>query len=160
MTECRRGDLEALQRAIPSRDTGAHGSNFAQHESGNWTMLVAWADAATPAGVGVIRWSTDATVAPKLTNLQVAERHRGQGVATALIAEAETRVRQQGLHRLVIDVATDNPRAARLYLRLGYVDTGRIIESRYDYPDETGRVVEFVEHDHRLVKNLDPPDTP
>ncbi len=87
-------------------------------------------------------------------------RHTGQGVATALIAEAETRVRHKGLHRLVIDVAADNPRAARLYFRLGYVDTGRIIESRYDYPDETGRVVEVVEHNHRLVKNIDPVDTP
>jgi ribosomal protein S18 acetylase RimI-like enzyme len=155
VTECRRSDLKALDRALPSRDTGAHRSNFAQHESGRWTMLVAWADADTPAGVGLIRWSADGAGAPKLTNLQVAERHRGQGVATALIAGAEARVRQRGRHRLVIDVADDNPRAARLYLRLGYVDTGRIVESRYQYPDETGRVVQVVEHNHRLVKDLD-----
>jgi ribosomal protein S18 acetylase RimI-like enzyme len=154
VTDCRGSDLEVLERALPSRGTGAHGKNFAHHETGRWTMLVAWADAATPAGVGVIRWSTDDADAPKLTNLQVAERHRGQGVGTALIAEAEARVRQRGGHRLVVDVADDNPGAARLYLRLGYVDTGHIVESRYPYPDETGRLVEVVEHNLRLVKDL------
>src|SRR5205085_10900990 len=64
------------------------------------------------------------------------------------------RVGRGGLRQLVVAVADDNAGAARLYLRLGYVDTGRIVESRYRYPDETGRLVDIVEYNRRLVKDL------
>jgi GNAT superfamily N-acetyltransferase len=153
VAECRRQDLEALERAMPTRGSGAHAKNFALHEDGRWTMLVAWADPTVAGGVAVIRWEDDC---PKLTNLQVAESWRGHGMGTALIEAAEAKVREQGRRELAIDVADDNLDAAKLYLRLGYRDTGRVIESRYEYPDESGRLIEAVEHNRRLLKELGP----
>ena len=52
-------------------------------------------------------------------------------------------------------MADDNPEPARLYARLGYADSGLRHESRYMYPDDTGALVEHVEHDILLVKALD-----
>ena len=76
-------------------------------------------------------------------------------MGTALIEAAEERAGGRGFSRLGISVADDNPEAARLYARLGYADSGLRRESRYTYPDDTGALVERVEHDILLVKALD-----
>ena len=76
-------------------------------------------------------------------------------MGSAIIEAAENKVRGRGFNRLGISVADDNPDAARLYARLGYVDSGLRHESRYMYPDDAGVLVEQVEHDVLLVKALD-----
>jgi ribosomal protein S18 acetylase RimI-like enzyme len=145
--ECSEMDIDALDRFLPTRPPRqVHAEHFALQEAGRWTYMVAWDDDAVPVGVGVIRWegwSDQAALAafpdcPELTNLQVHEARRGSGVGTALIQAAEERVRARGFSRIGVGVADDNPKAAKLYARLGYADTGLRSESRYLYPDDSG----------------------
>ena len=160
--DCAAGDIEALERHMPTWDGQVHANLFAQQQAGLWTYLVAWKEGSAPVGVCVIRWDGSAEEEPepsaewpRLTNLQVHPTHRGRGVGTALIEAAEERARGLGFRRLGISVADDNPEAGRLYARLGYADSGLRHESRYMYPDDTGALVERVEQDILLVKALD-----
>ncbi len=52
-------------------------------------------------------------------DVQIAERHRGQGAGTFLLETSHRWARERGLHELQLRVFVDNP-AARLYLRMGY----------------------------------------
>lgn len=147
---------------MPTWDGQVHALLFAQQQAGLWTYMVAWTEESVPVGVCVIRWDGLAEDVrkpsaewPRLTNLQVHPTHRGRGVGSALIEAAEDKVRGRGFSRLGISVADDNPEAARLYARLGYVDSGLRYESRYMYPDDAGVLVEQVEHDRLLVKALE-----
>ena len=159
--DCAAGDIEILERHMPTWDGQVHANLFAQQQAGLWTYLVAWKEGSAPVGVCVIRWDDSAeeepeasATWPRLTNLHVHPTHRGRGVGTALIEAAEERAGGRGFRRLGISVADDNPEAARLYARLGYADSGRRHESKYMYPDDSGAVVERVEHDILLVKAL------
>ena len=161
--DCSETDLDALDRFLPTRPPRrVHAEHYALQMAGRWTYMVAWDDDAVPVGVGVIRWegwSDQGALAvfpdcPELTNLQVAEARRGQGVGTALIQAAEERVRARGFGRIGVGVADDNPMAAKLYARLGYADTGLRSKSRYMYPDDSGVPREIVEYNALLVKDL------
>jgi ribosomal protein S18 acetylase RimI-like enzyme len=161
--ECAATDIEALERHLPTRPGQVHAEHFAQQQDGLWTYLIAWDDDSVPVGVCVIRWAgwaeREALEAypdcPVITNLQVHAARRGGGVGTALIESAEKEVSARGLHRVGVGVADDNGRAAKLYARLGYADTGLRTDSRYMYPDEAGVPREIVEHDILLVKDLE-----
>ena len=48
----------------------------------------------------------------------------GQGVATAMIHEAERLAKEKGCTRIGLEVGINNPEAKRLYEKLGYVDWG------------------------------------
>ena len=50
---------------------------------------------------------------------------QGLGIATMLIGAGELRVRDRGLAFAALGVEDDNPRARRLYQRLGYQAAGR-----------------------------------
>jgi ribosomal protein S18 acetylase RimI-like enzyme len=147
---------------MPTRPSGVHAQHFAQQEAGRWTYMVAWNDDSVPVGVGVIRWDgwsghdgLDAYPdCPELTNLHVHPTQRGRGVGTSLIQAVEERVRARGFSRIGVGVGDDNPKAAMLYARLGYADTGLRSESRYMYPDDAGVPREIVEHNALLVKAL------
>jgi ribosomal protein S18 acetylase RimI-like enzyme len=51
-------------------------------------------------------------------------RLQGLGLATCLIGALEARALRRGVHRLRLAVEVDNPRARRLYERLGYESIG------------------------------------
>jgi ribosomal protein S18 acetylase RimI-like enzyme len=161
--ECAAGDIEALERHMPTVAGRVHADHFAQQQAGRWTYMVAWSEESVPVGVCVIRWDgwaeNEARAAypdcPELTNLQVHRAERGRGVGTALIEAAEERVRARGLRRIGAGAANDNPRAAMLYARLGYSDTGLRAESRYVHPDDAGLPREVVEQNILFVKDLD-----
>lgn len=159
--DCDADDLVALEKAMPTRGTGAHASHLARQREGQATFLIAW-EYGAPVGSAVIRWNGDRDRdvraalgdCPEISTLAVAPAWQGHGVGTALVTAAEHRIRQRGYIRAGIGVGEDNPRAARLYGRLGYVDTGLRVTSRYDYPDEHGVMQEIVEHDRVLIKDL------
>lgn len=73
-----------------------------------------------------------------LYSLRVMDVFRHQGIGTALIGEAERILSGRNYDSISIAVAKDNPRARRLYERLGYVivaeDSGR-----WQYVDHEGR---------------------
>ncbi len=55
-----------------------------------------------------------------IADLVVDEAQRGRGVGRALLAEAETYARRQGLRHVLIGVAAGNAGADRLYAAQGY----------------------------------------
>jgi RimJ/RimL family protein N-acetyltransferase len=59
-----------------------------------------------------------------LIGMWVAGAARGSGAAAALVAAAVEHASAQGRARVVLDVARENVRAARFYLRQGFVPTG------------------------------------
>lgn len=72
-------------------------------------------------------------------SLRVMEMFQGQGVGTSLIREAETMAGQLRYQWATIAAATDNPRARRLYERLGY----RVFaedDGKWSYRDHENRV--------------------
>lgn len=68
----------------------------------------------------------DDLVAAQLVSIAVLPRFRGKGVAKALLAEAEDRVRGRGADRMVLQVSVTNVAALNLYLHQGYVLEGMI----------------------------------
>jgi len=62
---------------------------------------------------------------------------QGLGIATMLIGVAEQRARTRGLAFAALGVEDDNPRARRLYERLGYQSVGRQHAS-WEYEDDGG----------------------
>ncbi|EKX33124.1 hypothetical protein GUITHDRAFT_58502, partial [Guillardia theta CCMP2712] len=57
---------------------------------------------------------------PLLSNLAVAQEHRGKGVGKELIRECEAEVVRMGFTELLLKVDHTNEGAYRLYRRLGY----------------------------------------
>jgi GNAT superfamily N-acetyltransferase len=58
--------------------------------------------------------------------VMVAPDHQGQGIAEALMTFAEQHAREAGYASIRLDAFTLNPRALRLYERLGYAARGTI----------------------------------
>jgi GNAT superfamily N-acetyltransferase len=65
----------------------------------------------------------------EVEQVYVAARHRGAGIADALIAEAERQVGSDGHHKAWLAVVAGNLRARRFYERSGWRDEGPL-----DYP--------------------------
>lgn len=61
---------------------------------------------------------------PELQDVEVREKYRRRGVASALTAAAEREARSRGHRRLRLHVSAHDAAAQALYLRLGYVDSG------------------------------------
>ena len=69
----------------------------------------------------------DATEPALVTHrLAVAPAARGRGVAAALLAQAETLARQQGLRVVRVDTNSENGATQRLFPKLGYRYAGEI----------------------------------
>lgn len=62
---------------------------------------------------------------PDIEDLYTSELHRGMGYGTLLIKECERRSKERGYSKIGLAVnPEDNPKAKRLYERLGYVYDG------------------------------------
>jgi RimJ/RimL family protein N-acetyltransferase len=88
------------------------------------TVWLAW-DGDRPVGtVGL--WHTDEQPPEEvhLVGMWVAGVARGSGAAAALVRAALEHARAQGWTRVALDVARENVRAARFYLRQGFALTG------------------------------------
>lgn len=86
---------------------------------GTGDYLVDWEDG-EPRGHAYVAWSDP----PELQDLEVRAEYRRRGVATALIAAAETASRRRGASLLRVTVSARNDAASALYRSLGYVDAG------------------------------------
>ena len=82
-------------------------------------------DYASEAGTGVF------------SQLAVMGPLQGLGIATMLIGVGEQHVRTRGLAFAALGVEDDNPRARRLYERLGYQAAGRQ-HAAWEYEDDNG----------------------
>jgi GNAT superfamily N-acetyltransferase len=84
----------------------------------------------------------------EVEQVYVQASHRGSGVADALLADAEARIRSAGYARAWLAVVAGNARARRFYERRGWVDDGPLI-----YPAE-GPNGPIDVPAHRYVKDL------
>ncbi|EDY46412.2 GCN5 N-acetyltransferase [Streptomyces sp. SPB074] len=159
---CRAEDVAPLDAHLPSGvATSFHARRFARQRAGGSTYLVAWADG-VPVGNGEIRWGGCAAPevreavgeCPELNGLDVRAELRGRGIGTALIHHAEALAARRGAPRLGLGVDdTGNPRAARLYARLGYRPALRYLD-RWTYVDEDGTTHERADPTVFLVRPL------
>lgn len=88
-------------------------------------LWLAW-DGDLPVGtVGL--WHADDQPADEvfLVGMWVASAARGSGAARELVDAAVAGARSEGRRRVALDVARENARARRFYLRCGFVPTGR-----------------------------------
>jgi ribosomal protein S18 acetylase RimI-like enzyme len=132
------GDLAVLDRVLPTGRNDAHAQLLARQAAGDASYLVAW-QGSEPVGAGLIRWTGRGQVPdPEISNLHVPAPLRSQGIGTAIVRFAEDLVRSRGHARVVIGVDEDNLRAAALYERLGYLDTGLRRTGAYTWHDEAG----------------------
>jgi ribosomal protein S18 acetylase RimI-like enzyme len=132
---------------------------------GHGILLVAWRDK-EPVGF-VYLWLTRAEErelrrelpgVPLLNRLHVTAAHRGVGIGTSLMREAERILAERGYRRVALGVGVDNLRARRLYERLGYRDW-RLppISGRVEADLGSGGLGRKREIFTILIKNLDPP---
>jgi GNAT superfamily N-acetyltransferase len=84
----------------------------------------------------------------ELEQLFVDRAHRGIGVADALMADAERRLRQAGHRQAWLSVVAGNARARRFYERSGWIDDGP-----FEYLAD-GPVGPIAVAAHRYVKAL------
>jgi len=159
---CRAEDVERLEEAMPSGLSRFHERRLARQQQGTSTYLIAWMDE-VPVGHAEVRWSgCEATEVrqrfadcPEINALEVwPERLRSRGIGTALIAEAERQAVGRGLGWIGLGVADDNPRAAALYLRLGFGEIGCRYLDRWEIVTEAGERQAFSDPCRFLVKNL------
>jgi GNAT superfamily N-acetyltransferase len=148
--------LERQNRAEPQR--------LQRQEQGRSTFLIAVTiPDGVPVGMGEIRWDGCAAPevrqrypsCPELNGLEVwSAELRSQGIGTAIVRTAEGLARQRGHHQLGLGVDDHNHRAAALYLRLDYQETGCHYLDRYHYIDDNGMRHEVADPGRFLVKTL------
>jgi mycothiol synthase len=88
-----------------------------------WTLLASLAEA----DVGFIAGEATGWIA----QMGVVPSARGHGIGALLIAEAVQRMRSAGETTITLNVNVNNPRAAALYTKLGFVRVGR--RARYEF---------------------------
>ncbi|MBM2615962.1 GNAT family N-acetyltransferase [Actinoplanes sp. LDG1-06] len=81
-------------------------------------------------------------------------RRGRRSVGTALIRTAEDLALERGIGRLGLGVDDTNPRAAALYRRLGYAETGCRYVDRFTVVDDDGSRREIAEPCRFLVSEL------
>lgn len=149
---CTPDDAAAMDAREPAARQYALGA-LARQEAGLTDFLVAELD-------GVIVGSGELTTTDpaELKSLSIDASARGQGVGSAIIAAAEKVVEERDdlatgrARHLVVGVGLDNPRAAALYKRLGFVRTGVVSTTTYEYVDDAGTTQVATETDEELSK--------
>lgn len=66
-------------------------------------------------------------------SVYVSERHRRQGIASALLQVLVQRARAQGFHLMVGAIDADNAGSIELHRRLGFVEAGVLREAGYKF---------------------------
>ncbi|HEX5116617.1 MAG TPA: GNAT family N-acetyltransferase [Pseudonocardiaceae bacterium] len=160
---CEAHDLALLRAHIPTPGhPERHATRFERQQRGRSTFLIAWIDD-VPVGAGEVLWGGCAAPeinqhyphCPELSGLDVwPPELRSQGIGTALVRAAEGLARQRGCRQIGLGVEDTNLRAAALYLRLGYQETGRQYLDRYQYTDNDGVRRDAADPARFLVKTL------
>jgi GNAT superfamily N-acetyltransferase len=117
VTELKAADVENVDRHLPL-------SRLDQQAREGSTYLIAWENE-QPVGHAHIAWSGTHLGPPEIQDVFVLPELRRRGIATQLTHAAEDEARRRGWERISLSVSrSDNPAAARLYAKLGYVDAG------------------------------------
>jgi ribosomal protein S18 acetylase RimI-like enzyme len=150
---CREQDLPALEwfgLETDYRDYMARG--YRRQQTGELVFLVAEANGFPVAKIW-IDLRVDPPHAALLSALDVMPCFRNLGLATRLIGVAEERARAARRDIARMTVAQDNPRARRLYERLGYRSVGQD-QAVYDGVSPDGRPIHHDEAVWVMEKSL------
>jgi GNAT superfamily N-acetyltransferase len=159
---CQTEHLDLLEAGMPSGPSRFHHRRLARQEQGVSTYLIAWIDD-VPHGHAEVRWDggNAAEVTSRFPSCVMISALdvwpapiRSHGLGTALIREAEQQAQIRGFRRIGLGVADDNPRAAALYLRLGYEESGCHYSDQYEVVDVTGTRRVITEPCRVLVREL------
>ena len=90
------------------------------------------------AGVAVILFRANSRIA-RLYSIAVAPHQTGRGIASALIAAAESAARSRNCRLLRLEVHEKNHAAIKLYLKTGYHEFGR----HQHYYQDSGHALRF-----------------
>jgi GNAT superfamily N-acetyltransferase len=117
VTELTPDEVEAVDRQLPL-------SRLDQQARDGSTYLIAWEDD-RPVGHAHINWEGTHLGVPEIQDVFVVPERRRRGIASELTNAAEDEARRRGWDRISLSVSRDdNPAAAKLYGKLGYVDAG------------------------------------
>jgi GNAT superfamily N-acetyltransferase len=110
-------EVEAVDRHLPL-------SRLDQESGEGSTYLIAWEDD-RPVGHAHIAWDSTHLGLPEIQDVYVVPDKRRRGIASQLTHAAEDEARRRGWDGISLSVSrSDNPAAAQLYAKLGYVDAG------------------------------------
>lgn len=120
-------DLPLLDRAFRSAFQRTHRDDIIDQQAQILSFYVAWLDRA-PIGHGFLRWigPRDSLVraafphCPELYRLEVLEEFRGRSIGTQIISHCEKEAISRGFSTIGLGVSLNNPKASKLYHRLGY----------------------------------------
>ncbi|GAC1569578.1 MAG: hypothetical protein NVS3B18_00680 [Candidatus Dormibacteria bacterium] len=121
-------EIEAVAERM-SRHPNLVRARLELQEQGGGHYLIAW-EQDDPVGQLVLRWEREVPAPkglsgiPYIEDVYVPHDHRGQGIGSQLIAEAERCAAASGHQQVTLAVNTDNIGAQRLYRRHGYADAG------------------------------------
>lgn len=155
---CTPADLPSLARSQPIGG-GGHENRLAGQDDGRWLYLLACAP--EPIGGCLVNWApvlpTVAAALPdcvELNHLYVLGDFRGNGAGRALLDAAERAARERRRSLIGLGVSDENAGARRLYLSLGYRESGVRWAVDYEYLDAAGRPVAASETGDFLTKPL------
>lgn len=94
-----------------------HTVEFQSFHAAGGVFVVAYNDG-TPIGCGALRPINDADV--ELKRMFVAPPHRGRGISRRILVDLETRAKQRGFTRLVLETGDVQHAAIGLYQSSGY----------------------------------------
>jgi GNAT superfamily N-acetyltransferase len=164
---CGPGDVAALELRMPTGRNRTHAVRYRRQREGGSTFLVAWlgsgsGPATGPVGSGEVIWAgakeTDVRQrfpgCPEINGLAVGPEWQSHGVGTAIVRAAEEHAARRGCRRIGLGVDEENVRAAALYRRLGYRDTGCRYLDRYQYVDEHGTRHDVADPCRFLIKAI------
>ncbi len=153
------GEAEALTRAMDA-PPGVYEAHLAAQAERLCVVLVAEVGGRA-VGTGMLRSEPrDGVVRerlgsmPEISNLQVHPDEQGHGHGTALVEAACAHAAADGHRRVGIGVGQDNPGAARLYLRLGFAETGLAYADHYVWTDAEGVEHHAADDVRYLVRQL------
>jgi ribosomal protein S18 acetylase RimI-like enzyme len=159
--QCRQQDLAALEYQVPTGRNRYHEVRHRRQSEGLSTFLIAYLGG-VPVGSGEVLWqgAKEPEVrdrfpdCPEINGLAVVPEWQSQGIGTTIIRAAEHLSGQRGCHRIGMGVDDHNARAAALYVRLGYRDTGCRYLDRYHYVDDHGVRHEVADSCRFLIKAI------
>lgn len=159
--QCRQPDIAVLEQHVPTGPNHYHVARYRRQSEGISTFLIAYLGD-VPVGSGEVLWqgAKESDVrdrfpdCPEINGLAVVPERQGQGIGTTIIRVAEQLAARRGHHRIGLGVDDHNVRAAALYLRLGYGDTGCRYLDHYHYIDDHGSRHEVADPCRFLIKAI------
>ena len=138
-------EAEAVLAGYVTAFFGVHHSDVSAAEAkqtlADWTkdggkLFSILSDGST---VGFIRMHNTSPTVCWIDDIFVDEAHRGRGIASEAIHQAECEMRRLGTRSFCMEVVPDNLPALRLYHKLGYDRLSLITVRKDDDPFETER---------------------